>query len=441
MPLDQNQPSASTLQPGDDIELEVTNIAHGGVSVARHEGRVVFVTDAIPGERVLARVTEARKKSFARASVLQVLETSPHRRPHVWAEASVDRDPDARVGGAEFGHIDLAHQRELKAFVLSDSLKRMAGLDREVVVAAAPGDDAANGLGYRTRVRLHVDEHGRVGPFAARSNTVIPVTSFPLAAEAINNIAPLDELIVDAEAVDLIAPSSAAPELGDPRMLVSYRTEPGAKAVERVGERDEIREQVGDREFAVHAGGFWQVHTQAPKVLTKAVADAVAEAIRLTEFDPDAHNLDLYGGVGLLAAALGDAAGSGVKMTSVESDELATDFAAENLSEWVGARAVTARVDRYLRDLIADANSLFRERVRSATVILDPPRTGAAGEVTAALLELAPKRLIYVACDPVALARDVASLVAGGYELRSVDGYDLFPHTHHVEAVAVLVRA
>jgi tRNA/tmRNA/rRNA uracil-C5-methylase (TrmA/RlmC/RlmD family) len=440
MALDEHPQTTKPLEPGDEIELEVTNIAHGGVSVARHGGRVVFVTDAIPGERVIARVTEARKKSFARASVIELLEASPHRRAHIWPEASVDHDPEHRVGGAEFGHIDLAHQRELKAFVLTDSLKRMAGIDRDVAVQAAPGDDERNGLGWRTRVRLHVDEQGRVGPYAARSNTVISVGSLPLAVEAINNIAPLDELIADAEAVDLIAPSSDADELGDPRMLVSYRTGPAASAVERIGANDMIRERVGEREFVLHAGGFWQVHREAPGVLTRAVAQAVTDAIDANEFDADAHNLDLYGGVGLLAAAMGDVAGSRLKVTSVESDPLATDYAAENLSEWVGARAVTARVDQYLRQLIAEANPTMRERVRKATVVLDPPRTGAAGEVTSALIELSPKRLIYVACDPVALARDVASLTAGGYELRSVDGYDLFPHTHHVEAMAVLVR-
>ena len=149
--------SDASLAPGDEIELDVTNIAHGGVSVARHEGRVVFVADAIPGDRVVARVTEARKKSFARASVTRVLEASPHRQPNVWPEASLERDPDDRVGGADFGHIALAHQRALKAFVLSDSLKRMAGIDVPVTVQAAPGDDARNGLGWRTRARLHVD--------------------------------------------------------------------------------------------------------------------------------------------------------------------------------------------------------------------------------------------------------------------------------------------
>src|SRR5690349_6455973 len=107
---------------GREVELDVTNIAHGGISVARLEGRVVFVADAIPGERVLARITEDDKPRFWRADAVRVLEPSPHRRPHVWPEASIDRDPESRPGGADFGHIELAHQRELKRQVLTDAL-------------------------------------------------------------------------------------------------------------------------------------------------------------------------------------------------------------------------------------------------------------------------------------------------------------------------------
>src|ERR1700712_46749 len=137
-----------------ELELEVTNVAHGGISVARHDGRVVFVSDAIPGERVAARITEDSKKSFWRAETVSVIAPSEHRKPHVWSAASIDRDPDDRAGGAEFGHIDLAHQRELKRQVLVDALQRMAGIASDVVVEAVDGDDERDGTGWRTRVRL-----------------------------------------------------------------------------------------------------------------------------------------------------------------------------------------------------------------------------------------------------------------------------------------------
>lgn len=430
----------ATLAPGDLIELDITGIAHGGVCVARHDGRVVFVADAIPGERVRARVTEARKKSFARAATVEVLVASPDRRPHIWPEAALERDPDERAGGAEFGHVSLERQRSLKAEVLDDALRRFGGLGDEqiaratdgfgVVVAAAPGDDEAGGLGWRTRVRLHVDsERGQAGPYAARSRRVIPVASLPLANEQIGYIAPLDEPMPGVDTVDLVAPSA-----DDPRMLI---TAEGERT--RAGENQAVRESVGGREFLVRAGGFWQVHREAPRMLFEAVRDAIRGLDERGRFEAGAANLDLYGGAGLLAAAMGEAAGPALKVTSVEADPGATDDAAENLSELVGALAVTARVDRHLADLAA-APGAVRERLRRATVVLDPPRSGAGGEVCALLGELAPANLVYVACDPVALARDTATLIGLGYELDSLRAFDLFPHTHHLEALAVFVR-
>lgn len=428
------------LTVGDEIELDITGIAHGGITVARHEGRVVFVADAIPGERVRARVTEARKKSFARATAVAIIEASPDRRPHVWPEADIARDPEERPGGAEFGHIALPWQRALKAEVLADALRRFGKLDDTEIAAAAggalaveaaPGDDEAGGLSYRTRVRLHVDpETGAVGPYASRSRQVIHVTSLPLAVESIGFIAPLDDAMPDVATVDLVAPSA-----DDPRMLISL---PGEK--QRAGENDRVAESVGGREFLVRAGGFWQVHRAAPLLLFTAVRDAIHQLIEAGRFDASATNLDLYGGAGLLAAAMAEAAGPALKVTTVEADPGATDDAAENLSELVGALAVTQRVDRYLDDLVR-AVAPVRERLRRATVVLDPPRSGAGGEVVAQLGSLNPANIVYVACDPVALARDTATLRALGYTLESLRAFDLFPHTHHFESLAVFTRA
>ncbi|WP_425436288.1 class I SAM-dependent RNA methyltransferase [Leucobacter massiliensis] len=435
--------SSPQLEPGTTVELEVTGIAHGGVSVARHEGRVVFVADAIPGERVRARVTEARKKSFARATAVEVLDASPDRREHVWAEASVQRDPEHRAGGAEFGHIALARQRALKGQVLADAMQRFGGVQLTVendaeledtlaeLVEAAPGDEEANGLGYRTRVRLHVDpETGAVGPYAARSRRVVPVASLPLADERIAQIAPLDETMPGVSTVDLVAPSA-----DDPRMLLGLAGERG-----RAGEHDAVHELIEDRGFQVRAGGFWQVHREAPAVLFTAVRDAIDGLISAGRFDPAAGNLDLYGGAGLLAAAMAEAAGPGLKVTTVEAAPSATDDAAENLSELVGALALTARVDRHLAELLGAAAPV-RERLRRGTVVLDPPRSGAGGAVTAQLVELAPANIVYVACDPVALARDTRSLREAGYELTGLRAFDIFPHTHHFESLAVFERA
>ena len=415
--------------PGTELELTVDRIAHGGVGVARHDGRVVFVADAIPGETVRARLTETRKKSFWRADTLEVLTPSEHRRPHVWSAASVERDPAERAGGADFGHIALDHQRELKRRVLVESMARMGRVDvgddsehpaAGVRVQALPGDDAANGLGWRTRIRMHVADDGRIGPMAARSHRVVPVADVPLATPAVAAATPFAERFSGVASVDVLAPT-----VGDPRLIIGEQ----APSV--------IREVVGGREFRLDDSGFWQVHREAPAALTAAVQRAlIAELV-----DPRARNLDLYGGVGLLAAAFADVAGPDTVVTSVEADERATDHAAENLAEWLGAQAETGRVDRWLAALEASASAAERDRLRSATVVLDPPRAGAGRDVIDTLGRLAPAQLVYVACDPVALARDVALAADHGYSLARLEAFDLFPHTHHVEAVATLVRA
>ena len=404
---------------GRTIELDVTNIAHGGVSVARHDGRVVFVADAIPGERVLARVSSDSKKSFWRAETVEVLEASPHRQPHVWDAAALDRDPVDRAGGAEFGHIELAHQRELKRQVITDSLARMARLERDVTVEAVPGDDERAGTGWRTRVRLHVDDQGRPGPFAARSHRVIPVTSLPLATAELEASAPLAERFDGYESVDVLNPST-----GGVRLIVGNQ------------KSSVITERVGEREFRLADSGFWQVHRGAAATLTEAVQSAIDPEL----FDPHAANLDLYGGVGLLAAAVADRFGPSTRITSVESDATATDFAAENLSEWLGARAETGRVERWVAALAASAGPSERERLARATVVLDPPRSGAGRDVVEAVARLKPAQVVYVACDPVAFARDTALFADLGYHLGGLRAFDLFPHTHHVEAVGTFTR-
>jgi len=419
---------------GTELDLDITNVAHGGIFVARHEGRVIFVSDTLPGERVRVRLTDANKKSFWRAETVEVLDAAPERQPHIWAAAAIDRDPADRAGGAEFGHIELGHQRELKRQVLTDALHRMAGVDSDVTVEpvpvaadASPGD-AMDGTGWRTRVRLHVTETGIVGPYAARSHRVIPVDDLPLAVHALEMAAPLDKLFAGAASVDVVAPS-----VGPVQILVAEQDDNGRR---RRTALKPITEVVGDREFRLDAAGFWQVHARAAETLFSAVQDAIDPDL----FDPKAANLDLYGGVGLLAAAVGDRFGSDVRITSVESDAQATENASANLAEWVGATAQTARVDKFLTGLTREAGEAERARQRAATVVLDPPRSGAGGEVVDTLVHLGPAQVVYVACDPVALARDVALFAGHGYTLRSLRAFDLFPNTHHVEAVALLTR-
>ncbi len=418
---------------GKEVELEVTKVAHGGISVARHDGRVVFVSDAIPGERVLARISDDSKPSFWRAETVAVLRASEFRQAHVWAAASVDRAPEDRAGGAEFGHIVPTHQRELKRQVLAEALQRMAGIDAEVTVETLPG--APDGTGWRTRLRLHVADDGTPGPYSARSHRVIPVDELPLATPELAAVAPLHEAFPGKSVIDVVAPS-----VGNPWVLTGpapTAQEGGrARGARQKPRSQTVVERVGEREFRLDVRGFWQVHRAAAETLTRAVQEAVDDSL----FDPRAANLDLYGGVGLLAAALGDRYGRALTITTVESDSRATEHAAENLAEWAGAVSLSSRVEGFLQQLRASAGAADRLRLRKATVVLDPPRSGAGKAVVHDLVECAPAQIVYVACDPIALARDVALFTERGYELVRLRAFDLFPNTHHVEAVATLRR-
>ncbi len=444
-------PSASTDAL---IDLDVTDVAHGGVFVGRHEGRVVFVPDALPGERVRVRLTDVGKASFWRGEVLEVLEASPHRRPHVWRQADVDVPPENRPGGADFGHIELAHQRALKEHVVADALQRFAGLTMPVTVlpviedgvdrGTPPADD--DGTGWRTRLSLHVDADGKVGPYAARSHRVVTVEDHPLAAAEIERVA-LELQGVAPGRIDLVLPADGRVRVL-PRPEHHHRaggrrqrgaTPTGGRATGANLLREVVVEQVAGRDFRVDAGGFWQVHRFAARALTQVVTEHLSQ-IQPEGLDPEALHLDLYGGVGLFAAALAELGGPRTRVISVESDARATEHAGENLSEWVGARAETGRVDRWLARWGADSSARERERLSRGVVVLDPPRSGAGREVVQAVADLGPQSVVYVACDPVALARDLGTFRDAGYAASRIDGLDLFPNSHHVEAVATLIR-
>lgn len=425
-----------TGEVGQIFDLEITDAAHGGVFVGRLDGRVVFTADAIPGERVRARLTDASKSSFWRADTVEVTDPSPHRQRHIWPEADVDHDPADRPGGAEFGHIELGHQRELKRHILATALQRTGHLEVPVQFegprAASVGNhvvaEQPDGTRWRTRVSLHVDDDGRMGAYAARSHRVIPTESMPLATAAIERAAAALGRPAPGR-VDLVQPADghvrvlARPEAADRRGSSARR------------HSEVVVEHVGARRFRVDVGGFWQVHRLAASTLTTVVAEELAGGV-----DPDGWHLDLYGGVGLFGALLGDLAGPAARITSVEGNERATEHAGENLAEWVGARAETARVDRWTRALRQTISDRDRERLARGTVVLDPPRTGAGAAVVDDLAALGPASIVYVACDPVALARDLARFADHGYHADRVRGIDLFPHSHHMEAVALLRR-
>ena len=391
------------------LELEIEKVAHGGIFVARHEGRVVFVSHTAPGEKVKAKVYEDKGGSFCRAETLEVLSPSNNRVSHIWKEA--DR---LGAGGAEFGHLALEYQRTLKTDVLEESLSRMAGISQRVQVLPVPGDDTTNGLGYRTRVQLHVSAEGVAGPYQERTHNVVPVKSLPLAVTEINELGIHLKNWQDVKRIEIATAST-----GGVQWFIDKKLKGDKKLTERA---------VG-RSFRISSGGFWQVHRGAAELLA-------TEVIELSDgLDIEANNLDLYGGVGLFSGALATKYGKKLNITTVESSKVATSDASANLVDLAKHKAVAAPVEGFLRLQIKQGLQLA-----GATVILDPPRAGAGKTVVDQLVFLEPKKILYVACDPVSLARDLKAFMGSGYRLEQIRSYDLFPHTHHFETIASLVK-
>jgi len=385
------------------LELEIEKVAHGGIFIARHEGRVIFVEGAIPGEKVRAEVYQDGG-SFLRARVTEVLSASEHRVPHFWKAAA------SGAGGAEFGHISLEHQRVLKTEVLKEALQRMAGVDMDVSVQGLPQDDERGGLRYRTRVQLNVDESGLAGPSKVRSNEIVFTKELPL---AVLEIEELGLQLKNWSGVKKI--SIAASSTGDLQWQIDAKQQGSAKLLERAG----------GRTFRLSTGAFWQVHDGAAQLLS----DAVARMAKLLEFEPKKHNLDLYAGAGLFSATLSQSF-SGSRFTAVESNKQAVADGEASTRDLSELKFVKSDTLEYLK----------RAQPEFDTVVLDPPRSGAAGKVISQLVRLAPRNIIYVACDPVALARDLKGLLAGGYQIRGLESFDIFPHTHHFECVVGLSR-
>ena len=403
-------------------ELEITTMAHGGSGIGRLDGRVVFTPGVIPGEVVEVEIVEDSKKSLWRAQPVKIVSPSPHRIPHIWPEADLSRPWAMRAGGADYGHIELSRQRTLKTDILRDALHRFGGLSGDLVdslvVQGVPGDDEKNGLAWRTRVSLHADPEGRLGPYAEKSHTVIPVRSLPLAAENIQNCGVLDSTYQGAESVRVVDTLSGV------RLIIDNQ------------KPQELSEFVSGVEFRLSDQTFWQVHHQAPEVLQGALTRAVQQ----DRLDPTARNADLYCGVGLLGAALANISPSTLTLTGVESEESALPYLMQNLDDTTTLTPVADRVDRWLRREVTGLSAATAGEWSRATVILDPPRSGAKSDVISSLEKLAPAQIICVACDPVALGRDTGLLDTAGYDMVFVEAWDLFPHTHHMETIATFVR-
>ncbi len=434
---------------------------------------MVFVRHASPSEVVRAVVTEAGEGArFWRADTIEVLHASEFRRTHQWKLAdslrahAADRLP---VGGAEYGHIVLPHQRRLKAQVFRDTVARIAGIQLDLPVTGVAGDEPS-GLHWRTRNAFAVTPTGRLAMHAHRSHVLVPVRNMPLGVPGLDalklweldftGIARVDVatpgtgepslvLLTPAEGADVSSlggrmhrQTSRLPEGTSVALIVPGPTPADRPEVHRLRGRTWTQEEVTGADGVRHAfritgDGFWQVHREAATVLVDAVMAAAAP-------QPGQVVADLYAGAGLFSAFLADAVGPKGQVLSVEAAPGASRDARRNLHGVTQAAVVNGLTDRVLGSWLAEPEKPVAEgglAGRSVdTVVLDPPRAGAGRSVVERIHRLDPGRIVYVSCDPASFARDLGLLAHAGWVADQVQVFDLYPDTHHMESVAVLSR-
>jgi tRNA/tmRNA/rRNA uracil-C5-methylase (TrmA/RlmC/RlmD family) len=431
-----------------DLVADVGPVAHGGHCVARHEGRVVFVRHGIPGEKVRVRLTDAGPDAkFWRGDVVEVLEPSPDRVDHFWDLADSARSWSHRhppLGGAELGHISLERQRSLKAEVLAEQLRRLAGVDRVTEVEAVGEQSEHDGLAWRTRAGFAVTPGGKLGMHAHRSDTVLPVREMPLAVDGINALRLWEIDLQGIERVEVAAPANGSrplvllvPAAGTrakrlsailsqlPENVSVASLDPVKGEVLQLRGRTYVQESAAGHEYRVTGDGFWQIHRDAPDSLVAALTGFLHDGGFL---ESGAVVADLYAGAGLFTAPLADAVGVTGSVLSVEGSPGTSRDARKNLHGAPQVEIVQGRVERVLRQKARNFDA----------ILLDPPRAGAGKAVVNQLIGTSPRAVAYVSCDPASFARDLGYFQQGGWELSGLRAFDLYPHTHHMETVALL---
>jgi tRNA/tmRNA/rRNA uracil-C5-methylase (TrmA/RlmC/RlmD family) len=415
--------SEGAIDVGGALELEIGAIAGGGGCVARApDGRVVFVRHSLPGERVMATVTSTTT-SFIRADATEILQASPDRVTPPCPYAG-----PGRCGGCDFQHVDPAAQRRLKATRVAEQLQRVAGVTRAVRVDAVPGDH--NGLGWRTRVRLAVDEAGRLGFRRHRSHALELVDHCPIACGEVMGTGTFESTWSGVDELEVIV----APDSGESLVAVdtsrnsvaelppvSARLVVDGRPQQRSGS---VHTTVSGVTFRVSAGVFWQVHVGAAETLARAVRTALGA-------ERGDKVVDLYAGAGLFSVLVADDVGARGSVLAVERERRACADA-----EYNGQ----ARPQLRVRRASITPNLIEKGIGKPDLLVLDPAREGAGKAVMAALNGHANnlRKLVYVSCDPSSFSRDLRVLLDAHWTLASLRAFDIFPMTEHVELVATL---
>ena len=396
-------PKSARWAVGDIFEAVIEKVAHGGHFIARHEGAVFFIRHGIPGEKCRVVITSTGS-SFNRGDVVEVLTQSPDRvsPPCSYAHRG-------GCGGCDFQHISMAHQRQLKSDVITEQFARIAKMDLRIEV-----EEVSPALGWRTRSIATTNNVGRLGFYGARSHNVVPIDDCIIMVPDMN----MPELAARSWKADVrieIAVSSVKE-----RNIALATKESKARLTEG---NQTLHEEVMEKVLEVSQDSFWQSNASAPAILTGAVLDYA----QLRNGD---HVLDLYGGVGLFTSVMVDLVGIDGAIDLIEGSKSATSDATRNFAKNPNVKITTGDV------------ALHLPRITSAdVVVLDPPREGAGKSVVSEIVRLRPRRVVYVACDPAALARDTGYFLEKGYKLSTIRAFDLFPMTHHIECVALFLPA
>ncbi|QCU77041.1 class I SAM-dependent RNA methyltransferase [Citricoccus sp. SGAir0253] len=463
------------------LVLDVGQMVHGGYCVAHHLGRVVFVRHAIPGERVVAQVTDAGPSVRPWwADTVQVVRASEHRRAHPWKLADslrayrIGRRP---VAGAEYGHIVMDHQRRLKAQVFRDTMTRIGRVrpDELDIHVLGRRDDEPAGLHWSTRHQFRVSPSGRLSLPVHRSPVTVPVRNAPPALPALGEL-PLWDLDFSGASGVEVALSGHTREamvrvLATPQVAASMGAlqsrlhgwrgqlsglpdhvsavvalpprQPGGEA-ELIGLRGEdwLPERVssgryGTRAFRVSGDAFWHPHRDAPAVLVESVMAAA---------DPRPGHVvaDLYAGAGLFSAFLAEAVGPQGAVLAVEAAARASQDARQNLRDLPQVAVLHDTAERATAGWLHEpglppaAGGLGGRRLDA--VVLGPPHAGAGPAVLGRVHRLGPGRIVYVSANPVSLAHDTRHLAELGWRLDAVEVHDLHPNTHRMVAVCRFTR-
>lgn len=407
---------------GSIVEVDISDVAFNGETVAFVGDAKIFIAGAIHGERVRAEITHKRARGYL-AIVREVIAPALTRIDHPWPLGSVEQ-----TGAANYGHMTLASQRDMKSRMLGGQLRHAGGEEllsqfsaRMLEVHGIEDADAANpGWYYRTRIGVNKLSSG-VGMYVSRTGDQVRVHDLPLASARIAELnlfgTAWDDAVPSGEHLRLVAPSASEPVVIVGGQVLRAPGKPGEHTI-----RETFTYRGREYEYELSSGGFWQIHEHAPNALVAAVFDSL-------DIVEGTNVVDLYSGAGLFSLVAADLVGAKGRVRAYEGNEAAIAAARANFagSAWATADAVTIN-EHTIETLVEDAD----------VVIADPPRAGLGNEAAQILASSAASQIALVSCDSASMARDVSALVRAGREITHFHAVDIFPNTHFVETVCVV---